>query len=244
MRRSWGGKVRPRASVGDFYGPCAMSQKHLGRVSGPLYGVPMFVAANTWHAAASFLEENVLAKIPQILHEHINTAYPANVCLVGTVLPNGFAQITPRGSTMVFDDEHIALWERGKGTTTENLTDGTPVTIFMRKPAQSTATSTARQLRQVVVRVLWALGRRRRRQRRRVGRRGVAYGKSAHDQNNGLHRAIHVDEGQPIRSCGRGAATGAAAAEGGPFHEVHYEAAASYGQPARPDAGTARRARS
>jgi hypothetical protein len=69
------------------------------------------------------------------LHEHINTAYPANVCLIGTVLPNGFAQITPRGSTMVFDDEQIALWERGKGTTTENLTDGTPVTIFMRKPA-------------------------------------------------------------------------------------------------------------
>ena len=75
-----------------------------------------------------------MAKIPQVLHEHINTAYPANVCLIGTVLPNGFAQITPRGSTMVFDDEHIALWERGKGTTTENLTDGTPVTIFMRKP--------------------------------------------------------------------------------------------------------------
>ena len=44
-------------------------------------------------------------------------------------MPNGFAQITPRGSTMVFDDKHIALWERGKGTTRrENLTDGTPVT--------------------------------------------------------------------------------------------------------------------
>jgi hypothetical protein len=82
-----------------------------------------------------FLEESILAKIPQVLHEHINAAYPANVCLIGTVLPNGFAQITPRGSTMVFDDENIALWERGRGTTTENLTDGTPVTIFMRKPA-------------------------------------------------------------------------------------------------------------
>ena len=69
------------------------------------------------------------------LHEHINSAYPANICLIGTVLPDGFAQITPRGSTMVFDDEHIALWERGRGTTTQNLTDGTPVTIFMRKPA-------------------------------------------------------------------------------------------------------------
>ena len=55
--------------------------------------------------------------------------------LIGTVLPNGFAQITPRGSTMLFDDESIALWERGKGTTTKNLADGTPVTIFMRKPA-------------------------------------------------------------------------------------------------------------
>jgi len=76
-----------------------------------------------------------LAKIPHALHEHINTAYPANVCLIGTVLPNGFAQITPRGSVMVFDDEHIAMWERGRGTTAGNLTDGTAITVFMRKIA-------------------------------------------------------------------------------------------------------------
>jgi hypothetical protein len=106
-----------------------------GCASGPFRGVARCPAAGAGHAPASFLEECVLAKIPKVLHEHINTAYPANVCLVGTVLPNGFAQITPRGSTMVFDDEHIALWERGKGTTTANLTDGTPVTVFMRKPA-------------------------------------------------------------------------------------------------------------
>jgi len=43
-----------------------------------------------------------LAKIPKILREHINTAFPTYVCLVATVLPNGFAQVTPRGSTMVF----------------------------------------------------------------------------------------------------------------------------------------------
>ncbi|MGB6892504.1 MAG: hypothetical protein WBE25_13605 [Xanthobacteraceae bacterium] len=76
-----------------------------------------------------------MAKIPQALHEHIDTAYPANVCLIGTVLPNGFAQITPRGSAMVYDDEHIALWERRKGTTAGSLVDGTAVTLFMRKPA-------------------------------------------------------------------------------------------------------------
>jgi hypothetical protein len=56
-----------------------------------------------------------MAKIPKILQSYINTAFPANVCLVGSVLPDGFAQVSPRGSTMVFDDTHIGLWERGKG---------------------------------------------------------------------------------------------------------------------------------
>lgn len=75
-----------------------------------------------------------MAGIPEILHQHINTAaFTDNVCLIATVLPNGFAQVTPRGSTMVFDDEHIALWERGRGSTTENLSDGSKVTIFFRK---------------------------------------------------------------------------------------------------------------
>lgn len=74
-----------------------------------------------------------MAKIPAVLHEHINTAFPANVCLVATVLPNGYAQVTPRGSVMVFDDEHIAIWERGRGSTNAAMTDGTKVTIFFRK---------------------------------------------------------------------------------------------------------------
>ena len=75
-----------------------------------------------------------MATIPNVLHEHINTAFPATPCLIGTVLPSGFAQVTPRGSTMVFDDEHIALWERGKGSTSANWKDGTKVTVFFRKP--------------------------------------------------------------------------------------------------------------
>ena len=75
-----------------------------------------------------------MAVIPRVLHEHINTAFPANVCLVATILPNGFAQVSPRGSTMVFDDEHLALWERGKGSTNANLRNGTKITVFLRKP--------------------------------------------------------------------------------------------------------------
>jgi hypothetical protein len=76
-----------------------------------------------------------MAKIPKILHEHIDTAFPANVCLLGSVLPNGFAQITPRGGAMVYDDEHIALWERGRGSSAESMKDGSKLTIYFRKPS-------------------------------------------------------------------------------------------------------------
>ena len=76
-----------------------------------------------------------MAKIPKVLHEHINTAFPANVCLLASALPNGFAQVTPRGGTMVYDDEHLALWERGKGSTAANMADGTKITIYFRKPS-------------------------------------------------------------------------------------------------------------
>ncbi|MEX2128854.1 MAG: hypothetical protein WD871_11535 [Xanthobacteraceae bacterium] len=74
-----------------------------------------------------------MAMIPKILHEHINTALPDHTCLVGTVLPDGYAQITVRGSVFVYDDEHIGMWERGRGSTAGHIQDGTKVTIFFRK---------------------------------------------------------------------------------------------------------------
>ncbi|HEY4044180.1 MAG TPA: pyridoxamine 5'-phosphate oxidase family protein [Rhodopila sp.] len=75
-----------------------------------------------------------MSGIPRTLQTHINAAFPNDVCLIGTVLPNGHAQITPRGSTLVFDDQHFSLWERGRGSTAENLADGTKVTVYFRKP--------------------------------------------------------------------------------------------------------------
>lgn len=76
-----------------------------------------------------------MAKIPTILQGPINGAYPDNVVQIATVLPNGFAQITLRGSVVVLDDEHFGMWERGRGSTNENLTDGTKVTLFYRNMA-------------------------------------------------------------------------------------------------------------
>jgi len=71
-----------------------------------------------------------MGTIPKKVWPLIDGAFPTHTCLIGTVLADGHAQITPRGSTQVYDDEHISLWERGRGTTTAQLTDGTKVTVF------------------------------------------------------------------------------------------------------------------
>jgi uncharacterized protein len=80
------------------------------------------------------MKVKAMSAIPKNLQPHINAAFPDNVCLVATVLPDGYAQVTPRGSTMVFDDDHLALWERGRGSTNANLADGTKVTVYFRNP--------------------------------------------------------------------------------------------------------------
>ncbi len=71
-----------------------------------------------------------MGTIPKLLQPHINAAFPEHVCLIGSVVEGGYAQISPRGSTQVYDDGHISLWERGRGSTTSHMKDGTKVTIY------------------------------------------------------------------------------------------------------------------
>jgi hypothetical protein len=72
-----------------------------------------------------------MATIPKKLHQPILDAFPQTPCLIATCLPNGYAQVTPRGSVQVFDDENIMIWERGRGSTNANLQDGTKVTVYL-----------------------------------------------------------------------------------------------------------------
>jgi hypothetical protein len=76
-----------------------------------------------------------MAKIPKALHGYINGAFPDNVCLLGTVLKDGFANISPRGRTQVFDDETLAVWDRGGRSSSESLENGTKLTVYLRDPA-------------------------------------------------------------------------------------------------------------
>jgi hypothetical protein len=56
-------------------------------------------------------------KIRDFLH---NAWADDHVCLVGTVGPDG-PNISPKGSLIVFDDEHLAYWERSHRKALENL---------------------------------------------------------------------------------------------------------------------------
>ncbi len=72
--------------------------------------------------------------VPDWLVEGINTAFPKNVCLVGVALEDGYAQISPRGSVVVYDENTLGIWNRGGGTTAETIHDGTKITVYFRNP--------------------------------------------------------------------------------------------------------------
>jgi hypothetical protein len=59
--------------------------------------------------------------ISQKIRDFILNAWADDhVCLVGTVGPDG-PNISPKGSLIVFDDDHLAYWERSKRKALENL---------------------------------------------------------------------------------------------------------------------------
>jgi predicted pyridoxine 5'-phosphate oxidase superfamily flavin-nucleotide-binding protein len=75
-----------------------------------------------------------MAKIPEKYHAAINGAFPATPCLVGTTSKNGEPQISPKGSMLVLDDEHLAYWERGKRQAWANLQENPNVVVWFRNP--------------------------------------------------------------------------------------------------------------
>ena len=50
---------------------------------------------------------------------------------------DGFANISPRGSTQVFDGATLAVWDRGGRASSEALKDGAKIMVYFRNPALS-----------------------------------------------------------------------------------------------------------
>ena len=78
-----------------------------------------------------------MSKIPEALREHINSAFPQYVCLVGTIMADGFANISPRGSTQVFDGDTLAVWDRGGRASSDALKNGSKLSVYFRNPSLS-----------------------------------------------------------------------------------------------------------
>ena len=72
-------------------------------------------------------------KIKSLIDNAWTDGFP---CLLGTTGRNG-PNISPKGSMLVFDDQHLAYWERSKKAALENLgQDRRVVVMYANFPAQ------------------------------------------------------------------------------------------------------------
>jgi hypothetical protein len=63
-----------------------------------------------------------MIKITDEMKDRVDKAYDEKkYCVWATTSDDGYPDISFRGSTYVFDDEHIAFWDRSLGTSTTNL---------------------------------------------------------------------------------------------------------------------------
>ena len=65
------------------------------------------------------------------MKDRVNKAYEEKkYCIWATQSDDGYPDMSFRGSTFVFDDEHIAFWDRSLGTSTANLEKNANVSMF------------------------------------------------------------------------------------------------------------------
>ena len=73
----------------------------------------------------------------EMVRKLVNNAWDDGYCcLLGSQGPNG-PNISPKGSMMIFDDDHLAYWERSKKKALENLrADPNVVVVYSNMHAQ------------------------------------------------------------------------------------------------------------
>ena len=63
-----------------------------------------------------------MIKLTDDMKERINKAFPEKkYCIWITTSEEGYPDVSFRGSTFVYDDDHIAFWDRSLGQSTTNL---------------------------------------------------------------------------------------------------------------------------
>jgi hypothetical protein len=71
------------------------------------------------------------------MRERLDAAIVEGVpAVVASASAEGVPDIAYKGSMMVWDDEHLAFWERAHGTTLRNLEQNPQACVLYRNPAQ------------------------------------------------------------------------------------------------------------
>ena len=78
-----------------------------------------------------------MALIPTFLNQRLLEADGNCVCIVSTILADGYCQLALRGSVHVYDQDTLAYWDRGGGTMHDTVIDGAKITVFYRNGALS-----------------------------------------------------------------------------------------------------------
>lgn len=58
-------------------------------------------------------------------------------CLLGTASKDGYPQISPKGSIVVFDDDTLCYWERSKRSALKRIEENPHVSVFYRNAARA-----------------------------------------------------------------------------------------------------------
>jgi Pyridoxamine 5'-phosphate oxidase len=79
-----------------------------------------------------------LIKLTDLMRSLLNSALADGTpCLVGTASKDGYPQISPKGSVVVFDDENLCYWERSKRSSLKRLEENPHVSVFYRNAART-----------------------------------------------------------------------------------------------------------
>ncbi len=79
-----------------------------------------------------------MIKMTELIRGLLNSALADGTpCLVGTASKDGFPQISPKGSVVVFNDDTLCYWERSNRSSLKRLAENPHVAIYYRNAAKA-----------------------------------------------------------------------------------------------------------
>jgi predicted pyridoxine 5'-phosphate oxidase superfamily flavin-nucleotide-binding protein len=77
----------------------------------------------------------MMIKLTDEMHEYINSALANRMpCILATASKDGQPNMSYRGSMLVFDDESLAYWDRGKHLSVQHIQENPRVCVLFRHP--------------------------------------------------------------------------------------------------------------